>query len=642
MVNTLIRNYSQRYLPRWIVLVFDSISTVLLFYIAYALRTNFDLTYLANPVIHVQAVMMGLTYMLGYLFWGTYKGVIRLTNQFDAIRLIRTISILALIVSANSILISYTEVEAKAFAFPLSVIIIHAVITFGYLLTCRLIVREIYETHLKGLQGPTTRTIIYGAGAAGLITKHTIERETKASNNILAFIDDNQTKVGKYIEGIPVFHPSEVFKRSFILKNRIREIIISIQHIDKEKRNQIVEQCLALNLRVKQIPSVQKWINGELSYNQIRNIKIEDLLERDPIKLDSGNVSRYIRGKRILVTGAAGSIGSEIARQLLHFNPKELLLLDQAETPLFDIENELRSNYASMMNPVKFILANVKDLFRMESIFSHHKPDIIFHAAAYKHVPLMEENPYEAIYVNVFGTKTIADLAVEHGVEKFVMISTDKAVNPTNVMGASKRVAEIYTQALSSNQSKTQFITTRFGNVLGSNGSVIPLFKKQIEKGGPLTLTHKDVKRYFMTITEACNLVLEAGAMGNGGEIFIFDMGKAVKIYDLACKMIVLSGLVLDKDISIEIVGLRPGEKLFEELLTNKENTIPTHHHKIMKARVNICDFQEVNHSLESLAQQLVDSDDYDLVRVLKSLVPEYKSNNSRFESLDIGLQSRN
>jgi FlaA1/EpsC-like NDP-sugar epimerase len=380
------------------------------------------------------------------------------------------------------------------------------------------------------------------------------------------------------------------------------------------------------------VPPVSSWINGELSFKQIKKINIEELLERDAIKLDEDNISKQVKNKTVLVSGAAGSIGSEIVRQLIKYKPSKIILLDQSESPLYEMEMELAEKCKK--EQYEIVIGDVRNKDRMQNLFKTLKPQIVFHAAAYKHVPMMENNPSESIFTNVLGTKVMADLSVEFGVEKFVMISTDKAVNPTNVMGASKRVAEIYTQSLGK-KSKTKFITTRFGNVLGSNGSVIPRFRQQIEKGGPITITHPDITRYFMTIPEACQLVLEAGAMGTGGEIFIFDMGSSVKIIDLAKKMIKLSGLTLDKDINIVVTGLRPGEKLFEELLNDKEKTMPTHHAQIMIAKVKEYDLDAVAKDIDALISMFGSQNNNEIVTKMKNIVPEYISNNSEYEKLD-------
>jgi len=636
-MNHIYNSIYNRHMPRWAVLLFDVSVVWLSFYIAYLLRTDFNFGFFQDQTTHTQALLISSIHFFSFLYCETYRGFIRLTNQHDAFRIGRTIAISTLIIFAFAFFAETVPGTIELLRFPLSVVIIQSASIFGIIMSSRLIIRQLYDRHRNAKKTQRVPTLIYGAGDAGIITKQTIEREPEAKNKIVGFLDDDQDKIGKSIEGICVFDPKKVLNNEFVEKKNLQEVIISIQKLPVEKKNEIVSTCLDLGLKVKQIPSVQKWIGGDLTYKQIKKIKIENLLEREPIKLDSKNVRNYVENKRVMITGAAGSIGSEIARQVLHFNPEKVILVDQAETPLFELENELIKSFADLDSKTSFKLANIKDLFRMENVFTSEAPDIIFHAAAYKHVPLMESNPYEAVYVNIFGTKTLADLAVQNNVEKFVMVSTDKAVNPTNVMGASKRVAEMYTQALNTEDENTctQFITTRFGNVLGSNGSVIPIFKRQISDGGPVTLTHKDIKRYFMTIPEACNLVLEAGAMGNGGEIFLFDMGEPVKIYDLACKMIKLSGLKVGKDINIKIIGLRPGEKLFEELFTDKEELEETHHPKILKASVEKFTFIELKDRLDTLSQVLINEDDHGLVRMLKAMVPEYKSENSEFKVLD-------
>jgi FlaA1/EpsC-like NDP-sugar epimerase len=397
-------------------------------------------------------------------------------------------------------------------------------------------------------------------------------------------------------------------------------------------KRKIIDKCLELNIHISSVPPIDRWMNGEFTANQIQRVKIEDLLGRKEIKLNEENINLQIKDKVILITGGAGSIGSEMARQILKYSPKQLVLLDQAESPIYELDMELRSKFKECNWEI--VIADVSNYTRMKNVFEAFEPQVVFHAAAYKHVPLMERNPAEAIKVNIQGTKILADLASENGVAEFVMVSTDKAVNPTNVMGASKRIAEIYIQSLNK-ESKTKFITTRFGNVLGSNGSVIPLFKKQIEQGGPLTVTHEEVTRFFMTIPEACQLVLEAGSMGKGGEIFVFDMGESVKIIDLAKKMIQLSGLEINTDIEIKITGLRPGEKLYEELLNNEENTSPTHHDKILIGKVREYNLTEVQENVEKLINAYSSQNNDALVKQMKEIVPEFKSNNSVFTKLD-------
>lgn len=475
---------------------------------------------------------------------------------------------------------------------------------------------------------------IFGAGRSGLITKRTIDQDGHSKYRVMVFLDDNRTLSGKIIEGVVIAEYRDEYFKQIKEKYAIDELIISVQDITPERKQAIVDLCLANGVRTKIIPSANKWVNGELSLNQITKVRIEDLLERDPIELDNENIKTEIEGKCVLVTGAAGSIGSELVRQIVQYYPRKVILYDQAETPLASIKLELENRFSYIQ--FEFVIGDVRDASKLENLFVVESPQIVFHVAAYKHVPMMEENPREAVLTNIGGSKNVADLSCKFGVEKFVMISTDKAVNPTNIMGASKRIAEIYTQSMNyREEGNTRFITTRFGNVLGSNGSVIPLFRNQIENGGPITVTHPEITRYFMTIPEACQLILEAGTMGKGGEIFIFDMGKDVKIVDLARKMIRLSGFEPDKDIKIKFTGLRPGEKIKEELLNTKESTMSTHHKKIMIARVRKYDFDEVSSGISKLIEVAGQGDDIAAVTLMKGLVPEFVSNNSKFEKLD-------
>jgi FlaA1/EpsC-like NDP-sugar epimerase len=470
------------------------------------------------------------------------------------------------------------------------------------------------------------------------MARSVIERDDSYNYHILGFIDDNPNLVGKRMEGIPVYSVIKAMKQ-VIREQNINDIIIAVNdfEISKEKKVEFINLCLEKHIKVKEIQEISAWLNFPRRKASVQNINIDDLLGREPISMDIRKISHGLAGKTVLVTGAAGSIGSEIVRQIVEFKPKKLILIDQAESELFKIQNEIRLNYK--INSIESIVANITDSQRMRKIFSIEYPDIVYHASAYKHVPLMEEHPYEAVKNNVGGTKILADLSVEFEVDKFVMISTDKAVNPTNVMGASKRICEIYVQSLSQLEDiKTQFITTRFGNVLGSNGSVVPIFKKQIEKGGPVTITHKDITRFFMTIPEASQLVLEAGFMGSGGEIFLFDMGKPVKIYDLAVKMISLAGYEPHKDIKIIVTGLRPGEKLYEELLASKENCKSTPHEKIMIARGRSQSYEEVNAKISEMLVKLSTESDEMIVARMKDLVPEFFSQNSKFEKLDFKI----
>jgi FlaA1/EpsC-like NDP-sugar epimerase len=494
-------------------------------------------------------------------------------------------------------------------------------------------VKSFYESFINEFK-PAVGVLIYGAGYSGLMTKNVIQNDRGINYQVLGFIDDNESKIGKTIEGIRVFSQPEALEK-FVESYEGLQVIMAIKNISSKAKRKISDVFLDRGVVVKTLPPVEKWVNGEFAMNQIHNVKIEDLLGREEIQMNNKQISSEMNSKSIMVTGAAGSIGSEIVRQLLAYFPSKVILVDQAESGLFDLEYELAGKIPTNTEIVVKV-ADVSDAHRMGSIMRTHKPSIIFHAAAYKHVPLMEKNPYEAIKINILGTRNIAELAAENGVDKFVMVSTDKAVNPTNVMGATKRFAEMYTQSMNQLEGvHTKFIATRFGNVLGSNGSVIPLFKKQIERGGPITVTHPEITRYFMTIPEACELVLEAATMGGGGEVFVFDMGESVKIINLAKKMITLSGLRVDRDIEIKFTGLRPGEKLYEELLNNNENTLPTHHPKILKATLNTPSYSFMEIQASDLERILHEGDNNDLVAKIKDVIPEYKSNNSIFEKLD-------
>lgn len=512
---------------------------------------------------------------------------------------------------------------------PFSVIIIEYVLTFFLTASFRAIIRLIFQ-EITSTSKSKSDVVIYGAGHNGLTTKQALERVTNIKYRVIAFVDSSPSKQGKLLEGTKIFSDEGLEK--ILIEKKPATLIIAVQKIEKDKKKDIIEQCLFHNIEVKIIPPVTDWINGELSVKQIKAVRIEELLGRKPIQLNQDQIKNQLTGKTILVTGAAGSIGSGLVDQIIQYFPEKIIMLDQAETPLYDLELRMRQRYGD--NMCEIVIGDVRNEVRMRHLFNEFKPSFVYHAAAYKHVPMMEDNPSEAIKANVQGSKIIADLSDEFGVEKFVMISTDKAVNPTNVMGASKRIAEIYTQ--SKNQhSKTKYITTRFGNVLGSNGSVIPIFKRQIEEGGPITVTHPDITRFFMTIPEACQLVLEAGMMGKGGEIFIFDMGESVKIVSLAEKMIKLSGLTVGKDIQIKFSGLRPGEKLYEELLANEENTLKTHHSQIMVAQVREYDFEEITTNVNALIQSFTSQNNMDIVGKMKAIVPEYKSKNSIYAKLD-------
>ena len=621
--------FGDRNTPRWIVFMIDLGISLLALALAYLLRFDF----LNLPIDKEIPVLLGAlpVFLLirGLSFWlgKTYAGIVRHTSTQDAKRIFFVVTAGSLIF-ALLIPIRYYWFDGYYFL-PLSIIAIDYMATVILMIASRVAVRLIYLEKMKSGEGAREKVIIYGAGEMGHITKRTIDRDMGSRYDVIAFLDDARSKAGKRLEGVTIRDGQDLVK--LLEKHTVNHLIIGIMNPDQERKKEIIEACLKYNVNVLNVPPVHDWINGELSFRQIRKVRIEDLLGRDEIQLDKAAIEKQVHGKTILVTGAAGSIGSGMVRQLLEFKPGKIVLLDQAESPLFELEMELRSLGFTGWESV---VADIRQEERMANVFSHYKPDIVYHAAAYKHVPLMELNPSEALQTNIFGTRVLVDLAVKHEIETFVMISTDKAVNPTSVMGASKRVAEIYAQV--NNQSnKTNFITTRFGNVLGSNGSVIPLFRRQIEEGGPVTVTHAEVTRYFMTIPEACQLVLEAGAMGEGGEIFIFDMGQSVKIIDLAHKMIQLSGLEPGRDIEVKITGLRPGEKLYEELLASEENTVATHHPQIMIAAVRNYDESEILPEIDELMKRFADQDNTAIVKHIKHIVPEYKSNNSKFEALD-------
>lgn len=630
-------------IPRWVIFSIDVAICVFSVFAAFLLRFNFDLDQIFESYHLFFCISFVLFFrIIAFIVAKTYAGIIRYTGSQDAVRIFIAISISTLFIYLFDISHYYIiEKGVGQSILPLAVIIIDFILTLMIMTSIRLgyklLFRQFQNASIK-----KSRVLIYGAGQMGLITKRALDHDTSSRFKIVAFLDNDPSKVDKTLEGVKIIKGDDELAELIQSKN-IDQVILAIQDISAEKKQSIIEICLNNNIKCSIIPPVKKWINGELAITQIKNVRIEDLLGREAIKLDFENVKRQMLGKTIMVTGAAGSIGSEIARQVMNINPERVLLVDQAETPLYELEFEFRNDLDfPNLHRCEFIVADICNEAQMRKLFETYKPDKIFHAAAYKHVPLMEAHPSQAIQNNVLGTKILADLAVEFGAHKFIMVSTDKAVNPTNVMGASKRIAEIYVQSLNNKleaaeKKHTRFITTRFGNVLGSNGSVIPVFRKQIENGGPITVTHPDITRFFMTIPEACQLVLEAGAMGHGGEIYLFDMGKSVKIIDLAKNMIRLSGLEEGKDIEIKFTGLRPGEKIYEELLNNSENTLPTHHPKIMIGKVKEYDFDEVSDLINNLIIAAASDSDFEVVKQMKGIVSEYKSNNSIFEQIDRG-----
>jgi FlaA1/EpsC-like NDP-sugar epimerase len=620
----------RKHTPRWVIVLLDLLLNLSALAFAYLIRFDLKAEYaqiqeewnvLSKSILFYIVIKFAV-----FQLFRIQKGLVRYTSTEDLRR------IFLAVVTCTFIFTIASVIRAKFldgyYLFPSSILVMEFLVSFAFTVGSRFIVKLVYLEATKD-KSEKVNVLVYGAGVSGLITKRTISKDRLINQKIVGFLDDNKKLHNTRLEGTRIYSPDklEELAREFNLKT----LIIAIQNPETENIYRVVEKCLILGITVQKVPRPKSWINGEFSSKQLSKINIEDLLGRKPIQLDQAKISAELNGKAVLVTGAAGSIGSGLVKQISNYNPKTIVLLDQAESALYDLQQDLNSRGSNC--PFEIVIGDIRNYNRLKRVFEFYKPEYVFHAAAYKHVPLMENNPSEAVLTNVQGTKNLVDLSIEFDVLKFVMISTDKAVNPTNVMGASKRVAEIYAQSKNT-LGKTKFITTRFGNVLGSNGSVIPLFQKQIEQGGPLTITDERITRFFMTIPEACQLVLEAGSMGQGGEIFVFDMGKSVKIIDLAKKMIQLSGLELGKDIEIKITGLRPGEKLYEELLASEENTVPTHNPQILIAKTKENNETQIN-AIEELIQLFETQKNDQIVGKMKEIVPEYISNNSEFEKLD-------
>lgn len=631
--------------PKWTVFIFDCFIGVLSSLLAILIIKRLSLDSLISESTFNMVSIIMATNCLFFFVFKTYEGIIRFSGLTEAIRVVG-----ALFFSFFSLL--FVSMASQAFGglkiVPGSILTFNLFTSAFLMMGYRLVVKGIYKNTIS--RESSVNVIIYGSGAYGSKLKHTLEHASNYKYKVIAFIDDDMTFVGKAIDNVRIFTFNQIREVARVWD--IGMMIFAKDGITTDVKNQIVDFSHEHNIEVKNLPNIDDWINGNGKISQLEAIKIEDLLGRQQIELKNDRVTAMLNQKRVLVTGAAGSIGSEICRQIAGFNPAMLILCDQNESGLFELEYKIRTEVKECENLLVYI-GDVRDEVSMQPLFQRFRPEIVYHAAAYKHVPMMEAHPSEAVRNNVLGTKIIADLSVEYGIERFLLVSTDKAINPTNVMGATKRVSEIYVQSLGNREKKvvhlnignneikksdgqvTKFITTRFGNVLGSNGSVIPRFKEQISKGGPLTVTHPDIIRYFMTIPEACSLVLEASAMGEGGEVFLFDMGAPVKIVDLAKKMIRLAGYVPGQDMHIHFTGLRPGEKLYEELLSDQEQVIPTHHKKILIGKVVEYDFYKVNKSIDALIDLATSSEDLEVVRQMKRIIPEYISNNSIYQSID-------
>ncbi len=637
--------------PKWMVFIFDTFIGAFSVAIAYFLRFNLDFEAVITESAINSMLLVVLTNTLFFYIFKTYQGIIRFSGFAEAVRTTIALFASCLILMVGNLVM---KLSGHLVLVPGSVLMINMLTASFMMVGYRLAVKNIYRNSIA--KGNDLNVVIYGAEMNGSKLKATIEQASNYQYKVIAFIDEDLSFVGKTIDNARIYSFHQV---KHLLKNwDVRLLLFARNDIEMHTKNNVVDFCLEHDIQVRNIPPVDQWIKGHLYLTQLREINIDELLGRTPIKVYNEKATALMSQSRILVTGAAGSIGSELSRQLATFNPPQLILADQNETGLYELEYFLRNNVPSCEN-ITIYVGDVRDGNSMENLFKRFRPDIVYHAAAYKHVPMMEYHPSEAIRNNVLGTRILADLSVEYNVERFVLVSTDKAINPTNVMGASKRIAEIYVQSLGSREKKvvhltagsrydysgryrsTKFITTRFGNVLGSNGSVIPRFKEQIADGGPLTVTHPDIIRFFMTIPEACNLVVEAATMGEGGETYVFDMGEPVKIADLARKMIKLAGYVPGKDIEIKFTGLRPGEKLFEELLNKKESVQQTYHDKILIGRVPEYDYYQINQLIDTLIELAYRNDDEDVVRQMKRIVPEFKSKNSIYQHMD-GLDNPN
>ena len=634
--------FSRNALPYWCILLIDYTIIIFSGLIAfYFLRGGDAVAHNFWNVLR-ELLLLLIPYTIAFRIFHTYSGIFRYSSFVDLARLLCAMAVGTVIAYGCSLLIP-DDRESLFFSYP-SLLIISLLIASMFMCALRVIVKTMYDLFRR--DGRTKRIFIYGVQNGGISLAKSIRNETPNRYNIKGFVSSTPDMKGKWLLGLPVWTEEDDLI-GIMQRQHVSILMVSpLQTVHFREQEALINELIAANIKIMMMPfTAEEWDGkSELRYSQLHEVDIEDLLPRDKIEVDMLAIGRQLNANRVLITGAAGSIGSEMVRQVARFEPREMILIDQAETPMHDIRRMMESKFPNI--PCHTIVASITNQTFMEDIFRHYHPDYVFHAAAYKHVPMMEDNPAMAVQNNVYGTRVIADLAVKYGTKKFVMISTDKAVNPTNVMGCSKRICEIYCQALNkaiettpdsflqANGRKpcTQFVTTRFGNVLGSNGSVIPIFKEQIAKGGPVTVTHPDIIRYFMLIPEACKLVLEAGTMGKGGEIFVFDMGKPVRIANLAQRMITLSGA---QGVEIKFTGLRDGEKLYEEVLNDAEHTLPTIHPKIMVAKVREYDYEQARLNEERLLEASYTYDDMAIVKIMKEIVPEFKSRQSKYEALD-------
>ncbi|MFT7628707.1 MAG: FlaA1/EpsC-like NDP-sugar epimerase [Ulvibacter sp.] len=621
----------QRYLPRWVVVLLDVGFCIVSWLLVYYILNGTPFTFHNTLSIFQQGLLIISVNLLFFFTFKTYSGIIRHSTFMDILKLVFSSASTAIVV----ITISFVNLFINGGKIFLTTsVLFYMLVSFATMLLFRISVKEAYQVIKNTTAGSLKKRVaLVGVDDHTISLGKALTTESNLPFQLVGFLSESFGSKRYKILGKPVIPLKDNFAE-IVSKYEIGGVLLISESLSRKEKNNIVDECIANNIEIFNVPLLETWNKKEDIKNQIKPIQIEDLLERDPITIENEAIKNDLQGKTILVTGGAGSIGSEIVRQVSEFDPKLIVILDQAESALHELEIYLRHNFPSL----KFIteLANISNMYRLEMLFDKYDFDVLYHAAAYKHVPLIERNPLEAIYVNILGTVNLSVLSVKHNVDKFVMVSTDKAVNPTNVMGASKRAAEMYVQSLQNSKNlTTRFITTRFGNVLGSNGSVIPHFRNQIAQGGPVTVTHKDIIRYFMTIPEACQLVLQAGTMGEGGEIFVFDMGEPIRILDMAERMIRLSGLEPYEDINIEITGLRPGEKLYEELLSDSSTSLPTHHPKIMISKVPCGSFEDINLKIKTLIKTATRHKDSQVVKLLKELVPEFISENSEFEVLD-------